>query len=161
MGRSSRSRPCRRRSDRNCTPRISMALYKRGEVWWYKFVWKGEPIRVSTKQGNKRVAEQIEAAKKTQLAKGEVGIEERPQAPTLKAFAVEFARAIETDCAQKPRTIEFYKSRLRQLLESSLAGKRLDRIDEAAIERYREDRVATMSRFGRLLSPASVNRELA
>jgi hypothetical protein len=36
-----------------------MAVYKRGRVWWYKFTWNGEPIRESTGQTNKRVAEQI------------------------------------------------------------------------------------------------------
>ena len=46
-----------------------MSVYKRGRVWWYKFTWNGKPIRVSTKQTNKRVAEQIEAAHKTSLAK--------------------------------------------------------------------------------------------
>jgi hypothetical protein len=45
-----------------------MAVYKRGEVWWFKFSWKGGLIRESTKQGNKRVAEQIESGRKTQLA---------------------------------------------------------------------------------------------
>ncbi len=54
-----------------------MAVYKRGDTWWFKFVWRGELIRESTKQGNKRVAEQIEAARKTQKAKGEVGIKDR------------------------------------------------------------------------------------
>ena len=51
-----------------------MAVYKRGRVWWYRFTWKGEPIRETTTQTNKRVAEQIDAAHKTSLAKGEVGI---------------------------------------------------------------------------------------
>jgi hypothetical protein len=54
-----------------------MAVYKRGRVWWYKFNWNGEPIRESTKQTNKRVAEQIEAAKRMALAKGEVGIKRK------------------------------------------------------------------------------------
>jgi hypothetical protein len=54
-----------------------MAVYKRGPVWWYRFTWKGEAIRETTKQTNKRVAEQIEAAHKTSLAKGEVGIRDR------------------------------------------------------------------------------------
>ena len=36
-----------------------MAVYKRGRAWWYKFTWNGEPIRESTGQTNKRVAEQI------------------------------------------------------------------------------------------------------
>ena len=60
-----------------------MAVYKRGRVWWYRFTWKGKPIRESTKQTNKRVAEQIEAAHKTSLAKGEVGIREKKPASRL------------------------------------------------------------------------------
>ncbi len=64
-----------------------MAVYKRGNVWWYKFTWNGEPIRESTKLSNKRSAEKMEAAHKTRLAMGEVGIRERQPAPTLKNFA--------------------------------------------------------------------------
>ena len=45
-----------------------MAVYKRGGVWWYKFNWNGRTIRASTKVTNKRTAEQIEAARKTELA---------------------------------------------------------------------------------------------
>jgi len=63
-----------------------MGVYKRGRVWWYRFTWRGEAIRESTKQTNKRVAEQIEAAYKTSLAKGEVGIREKKPAPTLQQF---------------------------------------------------------------------------
>jgi hypothetical protein len=41
-----------------------MAVYKQKDSknWWYKFVWRGEPVRESTKQTNKTVAEQMEAA---------------------------------------------------------------------------------------------------
>lgn len=60
-----------------------MSLFKRGSVWWYEFVFESKRYRESTKQGNKRVAEQIEAAKRTQLAKREVGIDERKPVPTL------------------------------------------------------------------------------
>ena len=60
-----------------------MAVYKRGKIWWYKFNWNGEPIRESTKQTNKRIAEQMEAAHKTSLAKGEVGIRDRKPVPTV------------------------------------------------------------------------------
>jgi len=51
-----------------------MAVYKRGQTWWFKFVWDGELIRASAKTANKRIAEQVEAARKAALAKGEVGI---------------------------------------------------------------------------------------
>ena len=46
-------------------------------VYWYKFMWQGKLIRESTKQGNDKVARQMEAAHRTSLAKGEVGIREK------------------------------------------------------------------------------------
>jgi integrase len=139
-----------------------MAVYKRGGVWWYKFKFDGESVRETTKQTNKRVAEQIEAARKTALAKGEVGLEERKHIPTLKAFGPQFTSAIETRCASKPATIGFYKDKLKRLLEfNKLASARLDRIDESLIESYAQRRTRTISRRGKAMSPASVNRELA
>jgi hypothetical protein len=61
-------------------------IYKRGEVYWYKFMWLGELIRESTKQGNDKVARQMEAAHRTSLAKGEVGIREKKPSCTLTDF---------------------------------------------------------------------------
>jgi integrase len=142
-----------------------MALFKRGKVWWYNFWWDGEHIQASTHQTNKRVAQQMESAHKTRLAKGEVGIVERKPAPTLKAFAPRFTEAIEVRCAEKPLTVSFYKSKLDRLLEyEPLASAKLDKIDEALIERYVQARRNTLIGKGeakRNLSPASVNRELA
>jgi integrase len=134
-----------------------MAIYKQKEskYWWYKFIWNGEPIRRSTKQTNKRVAERIEAAYKTALAKGEVGIVEREPAPTLKQFSERFMQAVSVRCAEKPRTIEFYQEKLNRLLEyPALANAALDAIDEALIERYVQVR-------RKQVAPATVNRQLA
>jgi len=63
-----------------------MTTYKRGNIYWYKFMWNGEMIRQSTRQGNDKVARQMEAAHRTSLAKGEVGIREKKKIPTLGAF---------------------------------------------------------------------------
>jgi integrase len=63
-----------------------MSVYKRGGVWWYKFKWQGLLIRESTKQGNDRVARQMEAAHRTSLAKGEVGLRDKKPVPTLDEF---------------------------------------------------------------------------
>jgi integrase len=138
-----------------------MAVYKRGNVWWYKFNWSGVTVRASTKATNKRTAEQIEAAKKTALAKGEVNIQERKRVPTLREFSKDFESAIQTQCAEKPRTIEFYLSRVKQLLKSEVADRPLNAVDEGAIEKYRQTRAAKISRLGRILAPGSINRELA
>lgn len=134
-----------------------MAVYKQKEskFWWYKFTWNGERVRASTKQTNKRVAEQMEAVCKTALAKGEVGIIEKEPAPTLKQFSVRFIEAISVRCAEKPRTIEFYREKLTRLLEfPAMASSKLDAIDEALIEKYVQER-------RKQVAPATVNRQLA
>jgi integrase len=61
-------------------------IYKRGKFYWYRFMWSGELVRQSTRQGNGKVARQMEAAHRASLAKGEVGIREKTLAPTLKDF---------------------------------------------------------------------------
>lgn len=55
-------------------------------VYWHKFMWQGKLIRESTKQGNDKVARQMESAHRTSLAKGEVGIREKKPQPTLAQF---------------------------------------------------------------------------
>jgi hypothetical protein len=75
---------------------------KTSNRWWYKFVWNGQLIRESTKQANKRVAEQMESAHRTALAKGEVGIRDRKPAPTLGAFIeADFLPFVRTTFAAK------------------------------------------------------------
>lgn len=134
----------------------------KSRVWWYAFQFNGERIRESSKTTNKRTAEQIQAAHRTSLAKGRVGIVSREPAPALKDFAPQFEEQIKVECASKPQTIEFYRSKLSFLLKHEpLASARLDAIDEEAIDGYIRHRTRQVSRRGTLLSPASVNRELA
>ena len=63
-----------------------MAIYKRGDVYWYEFRFNGQRIQESSQTSNKDAARQIEAAHRVRLAKGEAGIIERPPAPTLRGF---------------------------------------------------------------------------
>jgi integrase len=139
-----------------------MAVYRRGGVWWYGFLFNGQRIQESTKLNNRRKAEQMEAAHRTKLAMGEVGIREKKPVPTLKEFAPRFREAIETQCAEKPRTVDFYKRKLKALLANErLASAKLDSIEEEGIEAYKQTRARTDSRRKKPLSAASINRELA
>jgi hypothetical protein len=114
-----------------------VAIFRRGKVYWYNFVFNGVHIQESSKQGNPKVARNIEAAHRTALANGEVGIREKKPVPTLKDFAARFEATIETQCAEKPRTVQFYKAKMRLILaDKALAGARIDAIDEAAIDGY-------------------------
>ena len=109
-----------------------MSIYKRGRVYWYHFTFNGEPVQESTKQGNPRVARQMEAAHKTALAKGEVGIRERKPVPVFKDLAQRFIDAIQARRVEKPLIGEFYACKLARLLEfAPLADARLDLIDES------------------------------
>lgn len=132
-----------------------MSIFKRGNVYWYHFLFNGEHVQQSTKQGNPRTARQIEAAHRTALAKGEVGIAERKAAPLFADLAQRFVAHVEARHENKPQTVAFYASKLSRLLEfPPIAGARVDGIDEGVIERYVVARRATVG-------PATVNRELA
>jgi integrase len=115
-----------------------MAVYKRGQVWWYRFTWDGKPFRESTKQTNKRVAEKIEAACKTSLAKGEFGIRDRKPTLTLKEFAEQdFMPYTESRFQNKPRTLEYYKNGVKNILAfAPLAGCRLDAVTQGLITAF-------------------------
>src|SRR5947207_8790403 len=124
-----------------------MAIYKRGcnkdgpegtcskcgkrracGVYWYKFVWNGVLIRESTKQGNDKVARQMEAAHRTSLAKGEVGIRENKKAPTASEFAEkQFLPWAESTFSAKRKTWLYYRNGVRRLkLYVPLASSALD-----------------------------------
>src|SRR5690348_13191461 len=114
-----------------------MSIYKRGNVYWYHFLFNGEHIQGSTKQGNPRTARQIEAAHRTALAKGDMGIHERKAAPEFRDLAKRFLSHVEARHENKPHTVQFYAAKLSRLLEyPPIANARVDRIDEGVIEGY-------------------------
>jgi hypothetical protein len=133
-----------------------VGVYKRGRVWWYRFTWKGEPFRETTKRTNKRVAEQIEAAHKTSLARGEVGIRDRKPAATIRQFVTaDFLPYCRSTFAAKTKTLSYYENGSARLLEySAVADDSLDTITTEKISgyaRYRRDAGMKIS---------TVNREL-
>jgi hypothetical protein len=44
-----------------------MSLYKRGDVWWYKFRFAGQVIRESSKSASRTVAKEAERARRREL----------------------------------------------------------------------------------------------
>ena len=109
-----------------------MSIYKRGDVYWYKFQCRGKLVRESTKQGNDTVARQMEAAHRTSLAKGEVGIRDKKPVMTLAEFCDDrfepWAKA--TFGKSSPKTwLDFYRVGLRASRNyRPLASLRLDEI---------------------------------
>jgi integrase len=133
-----------------------MAIFKRGRVYWYNFIFDGERIQRSTKQGNKDIARNIAATHRTRLAKGEAGIEERETVPSLSAFKERFLDEIRVRRADHPETIDFYTSKYSGLLRyAPLSQARLDRIDEKLIAEF------TAKMIRDKYERSTVNRHLA
>ena len=141
-----------------------MVVYKQrnSNNWSYRFMWQGALIRRSTKQSNKRVAEQMAAAHKTSLAKGEVGIREKKLVPTLKDFAEnDFLPFVQTNFSAKRKTIAYYENGANRLLSfDRLANERLDALTSDRVAEYISKRQQSKGKRGNLLQVASLNREL-
>lgn len=123
---------------------------KRGScgVYWYKFQWHGKPIRESTKQGNDKVARQMESAHRTALAKGEVGIREKKPVPTLAEFLKNsFLPYAKTKHSAKPNTLRYYTDGTKGLSASSIANTSMDQICDLHAQQYARQR-GTLSASG-------------
>jgi len=94
-------------------------------------MWKGQLIRKSSKQGSDKVARQMEAAHRTSLAKGEVGIRDKKQSLTLAKFCDErFQPWAKSTFTSSPETwLDFYRVGMRAIMNCKpLAGLPLDEI---------------------------------
>jgi integrase len=130
-------------------------IVKRGRHYHCKFVWKGRTIWRSTHSGNPKVARQVEAALRRELALGNVGILERKPAPTVAEFITgRFLPWAESTFSAKPKTLAYYRNGAARLLEyPDLANGKLD-----AAHSYAAGFVAYRQARGLLVS--SINREL-
>jgi integrase len=131
-------------------------IFKRGKIYYYEFELRGRRYKESTRQGNPRTARQLEAARRTQILKGEVGIRDKKPAMTLQQFAdTSFKPHVECTFAAKFKTLEYYRNGLKNLMAfAELAGKPLDEIKSEAITAYAKRRQEAGVKI------STVNREL-
>lgn len=130
-------------------------IYRRGKIWWFNFVFNGKHIQRSTRQQNKQVARDAEAAERLRLVKGELGIERKaPQiVPTFEDFKQTFMQWVRSEKANE-RTQDFYETCYDRLCEfRELAKAKLNEVDEPLIERFKLSIKKT--------SKTTVNRYLA
>jgi integrase len=131
-----------------------MAIFKRGRFYWFEFIKDGQRFQKSTKQRNFQAAKDIESAFRTALAKGDVGITEKPKIPTLASFRERFLNEITVKCAAHPATIDFYTRKFDGLLRfKPLANASLGHIDEELISRFAAEMIGHYQR-------ATVNQHL-
>jgi integrase len=156
-----------------------MKLFKRAEdgPYWYRFRFQGRRIEKSTGVRRKSDAETIAAAYRTQLAKGEVGLNppaelsEQPLIPTFSEVMKDFLEWSETEYAAKPNTHKRYKTSSKALLayfgESVIDSITTDDVERFKVLRARQKKLPQgikskkKRKATKQLKPATVNRELA
>ena len=120
-----------------------MSIYKRGRIYWYKFMWDGEMVRESTRQTNQNIARQMEGAHRASLAKAEVGIRDKKEVPTLKGFCVERVEPWAKSSFEhsSPKTWLWYGFGIDSLKNSTiLARRKLNEIGPELVAEYASER---------------------
>jgi integrase len=121
-------------------------IYKRGNVYWFQFVYNGVRYRGSTGLTHKAGAMRVEARKKTEIIMGKT----RKEAPDFSKFVEEFLTW--SQAQNKASTHKRYRVSSKPLLKY-FRGK-VSEIDMASVERFKVSRLKECS-------PAGVNRDLA
>jgi hypothetical protein len=69
-----------------------MSVFKRGDVWWYKFRFAGQLVRESAKTSSKTVAREAERLRRRALEEGYNAISDRREdrIKTVRQVAAEF-----------------------------------------------------------------------
>jgi len=101
------------------------------------FSFNGKHIQKSTKTKSKRTAETIESAYRTQLAKGEVGIEAKPEAPEFELAMTEFLGWVAVEHRNKPNTVRSYKATSKSLIEF-FGDTVIDEIESGDVEKFKQ-----------------------
>ena len=128
-----------------------MSVYKRGDVWWYKFRFANRPIRESAKTPSKTVAKDAEKRRRRELEEGYNDIadnrDERVQA------VAKVAAAYLEGYKLKHRAVAFAEYAIGHVVRH-LGGKMLVDVSDDTIKGYQ------VSRLKEKASPKSTNEEV-
>jgi integrase len=134
-----------------------MGVFRKQGVYWIDYYLNGHRKRERIGP-DKRLAETVLKKRKVEIAEGKFLDRQRPVTTTFD----ELADAYFTYVVYQQRKRSWPRDRASiRALTTYFGGKRLAEITPALIEQYRAWRREGISRRGRPLTPASVNREMA
>jgi integrase len=122
------------------------------------FSFNGKHIQKSTKTKSKRTAETIESAYHTQLAKGEVGIETKPEAPEFKSAMTKFLGWVAVEHRSKPNTVRSYNATSKALI-GFFGDTVIDEIEPGDVEKFKQWRSKQKTKPRRIQKPKKVKAE--
>ncbi len=115
-----------------------MSVYKRGEVWWYKFRFNGQTIRESADTRSKTVAREAERIRRRELEEGSNGIR-RQRARLFSPASQEWLDLKRS--VLSARSVQIEEANLKHL-GPHFGGKLIGDIEAADIGRYQQRRLA-------------------
>ena len=83
-----------------------MSLYRRGDVWWYKFRFAGQMIRESSKSASKTVAKEAERQRHREMEESWNQIKRRKLPPFFSVASTDW---LKTRTSIAPSTVRSYK----------------------------------------------------
>ena len=69
-----------------------MSVYRRGDVWWYKFRFAGQTICESSKSGSKTIAKDAERVRRRELEESWNQIKRRKLPPLFSLAAADWLK---------------------------------------------------------------------
>lgn len=115
-----------------------MAVYKRGKVWWYKFILAGKLVRESAKTSRKTVAIEAERGRRLELEKTLAGmpVEKRTSRINSVADMVRlYQERYAVDHRDRTQSVLFSRGRLAHVIRL-LGSTLLPDLTETAVRRY-------------------------
>jgi integrase len=134
-----------------------MSVFKKQGVYWIDYYVNGHRKRERIGP-DKRLAETVLRKRKVEIAESRFLEKKRPVTTTFDELAEAYL-GYSRDQQQKRSWARDQTSLV--TLGAYFGGKRLTEITPAAIEHYRACRRVTISRRGRAVTPATINRKLA
>jgi integrase len=129
-----------------------MALFRRGEIWWYEFWFAGRRIRESSKSDSKTIAKGAEQARRRELEGGFNNFSDvrHDRIRTVSDLADDFFVQYKLRLPQSAVFAEYAINHVKRLLGPSM----LVDVHEATVMEYQNDRLSEGA------SPKTVNEEI-
>ncbi len=141
-----------------------MGVFKKQGVFWIDYYVNGHRKRERIGP-DKRLAETVLRKRKVEIAEGRYLNKQQPVTSTFDELADAYLKWISPDeqagIPARQRAWKTGDGYAIGKLQEYFGNKRLTAITPALVEQYRAWRRASLSRFGRQVLPATVNRELA
>jgi integrase len=117
---------------------MAVYRYQNSKIWWMDFIFDGVRIRESTKSRNRKLAEDIERKRRTDLETGRMGIKKRGRPRLFSLASEDYLLAKQPVLSDRAFIIE--RSNLKHLLPF-FGAKLLSDIDAADVDQYQKARL--------------------